>query len=107
MATLGRFFFVRGDVNRAAEWLGKAAEAGHGGAQLDFGTLRFRGQGCDKDLVDSYKWVWLATWAGVPGADDALAELSPQLQNWELLAGLRSAAAYQEARRKTADAAKR
>jgi TPR repeat protein len=107
MATLGRFFFVRGDVARAAEWLGKAAEAGHSGAQLDYGTLRFRGQGVERDLVDSYKWVWLATWAGAPGADAALAELSPQLQTWQLLAGMRAAVDYQESHRKSAKAARR
>jgi len=33
MATLGRFFFLRGDLGRAVEWLGKAAEAGHSGRQ--------------------------------------------------------------------------
>lgn len=107
MATLGRFFFVRGDVGRAAEWLGKAAEAGHAGAQLDYGTLRFRGQGVDRDLVDSYKWLWLATWADAPGADAALAEISSQMQTWELLSGLRNAVDYQEAHRKPAKAAKR
>src|SRR2546423_1691418 len=40
MATLGRFFYVRGDRERAAEWLHKAALAGHAAAQLDYGILR-------------------------------------------------------------------
>jgi TPR repeat protein len=99
MATLGRFFFVRNDFERAGEWLGKAAVAGHPGAQLDFGTLLGRGQGMPQDLVESYKWLWLATWADAPGAEAALRELSPKLGMSQVLAGLRRAAAFHDAQR--------
>jgi TPR repeat protein len=99
MATLGRFFFVRNDFDRAAEWLGKAAEGGHAGAQLDFGTLLLRGQGMPPDPVAAYKWFWLATWTGAPGADAALRELSAQLDAGQVIAGLRRAAAFQDAHR--------
>ena len=97
MATLGRFFFVRNDTLRAAEWLGKAAQAGHGGAQLDFGILCLQGQGVALDSVEAYKWIWLATWADAPGADAALLELSPKLKSWQILDGVKKAAAFQEA----------
>src|SRR5262245_24416331 len=60
MATLGRFFYVRGDLDRAAEWLEKAARAGHGGAQLDYGYLRSRGTNAAADPVEAYAWFWLA-----------------------------------------------
>ena len=103
MATLGRFFFVRGDSARAAEWVGKAAQAGHPGAQLDFGKLHIQGQGVEVDLVEAYQWIWLATWAGAPGAEASLAEFSQKLAPWQILVGIRKAAAFQEAN-KTAKA---
>ena len=102
MATLGRFFFVRGDSARAAEWVGKAAEAGHSGAQLDFGKLHIQGQGVEGDLVTAYQWIWLATWSDAPGADAALAEFSQKLAPWQILVGIRKASAFQEAH-KTAE----
>lgn len=102
MATLGRFFFVRGDVLRAAEWLGKAAEAGHGGAQLDFGMLCLQGQGVASDPVEAYKWIWLATWADAPGADGALLDLSSKLKSLQILDGVKKAAAFQDAHKKPA-----
>jgi hypothetical protein len=100
MATLGRFFFVRGDVERAVEWLGKAAEIGHGGAQFDFGTLRAQGKGLPVDLVEAYKWLWLATWEDVPGADAALRELSVKLGSAQILMGVRRAAEFQDGHRR-------
>ena len=105
MATLGRFFFIRGDSTRAAEWVGKAAEAGHPGAQLDFGKLHVLGQGVEADIVEAYKWVWLATWADAPGADASLAELSQKLAPWQILAGIRKAAAFQDANKNAKAAA--
>jgi len=105
MATLGRFFFVRGDVERAVEWLGKAAEAGHGGAHFDFGTLCAQGKGVPTDLVEAYKWLWLATWQDVLGADVALREVSGKLAAWQVLAGIRRAVEFQEAHREAASGA--
>ena len=104
MATLGRFFFFRGDSTRAAEWVGKAAEAGHPGAQLDFGKLHIQGQGVEVDMVEAYRWIWLATWAGAPGGDAALAEFSQKLAPWQILVGIRKAAAYQAAHKEPATA---
>jgi hypothetical protein len=95
MATLGRFFFVRGDIERAVEWLGKAAEAGHAGAHYDFGTLYAQGRAVPVDLVEAYKWLWLATWEDAPGADVALRELSGKLAAWQVLVGIRRAAEFQ------------
>ena len=79
MATLGRFFYVRGDTERAGEWLTKAADTGHAGAFLDLGALCAQGLGRKQDLVEGYKWFWLATWEDVPGADAALREISQKL----------------------------
>ena len=102
MATLGRFFYVRGDTERAGEWLGKAAEAGHGGAQLDLGALFAQGIGRKQDLVEAYKWIWLATWEDAPGADAALREISQKLNGSQVLDGVQRAAKFQDAHKKDA-----
>jgi len=102
MATLGRFFYVRGDAERAGEWLGKAAEAGHGGAFLDLGALFAQGLGRKQDLVEAYKWFWLATWEDVPGADAVLREISQKLDCPQVLDGVQRAAKFQDAHQKTA-----
>lgn len=95
MATLGRFFYVRGDAARASEWLRKAAASGHTGAQLDYGTLMAKGAGVD--LAVAYQWLWLATWAHEPGAEEALRQLSQKLEMWQILLGVREAAKIQDA----------
>jgi TPR repeat protein len=95
MATLGRFFFVRGDPNRAVEWLGKAAHAGHPGAQLDYGLLRLRGVGESAHPVEGYAWLWLATWADAPGAEATLQKMSPQFSMGQIIAGVQLAAQLQ------------
>jgi TPR repeat protein len=102
MATLGRFFYVRHDAERAGEWLGKAAEAGHGGAMLDLGSLCVQGLGRPLDLVEGYKWFWLATWEDVPGADAALREVSQKLNCAQVLDGVQRAARFQDAHAKAA-----
>ena len=103
-ATLGRLFYVRGDTERAGEWLTKAAEAGHGGAQLDLGALCAQGLGRTQDLVEAYKWMWLATWGDVPGADAALREISKKLGISQVLDGVQRAAKFQDAHEKRAKA---
>ena len=94
MATLGRFFYIRGDMTRAGEWLHKAALAGHLGAQLDYGKLRANGRGIE--LAEAYQWLWLATWSKEPGADAALLEFSKRVEPWQIIAGVRWAAEYQK-----------
>lgn len=98
MATLGRLFYVRGDAERAGEWLRKAAETGHTAAQLDLGKLKSSGQ--DEDLAEAYEWLWLATWEREPGAEAALQELSKKVGAWQVLLGVRRAAEFQAAQAK-------
>ena len=95
MATLGRFFFVRGDSDRAGEWLGKAARAGHPGAQLDYGIMRLRGLGEPANPVEAYAWLWLASWGGAPGADETLRQVSAQFSAGQIIAGVQLAAGLQ------------
>ncbi|MEO6786412.1 MAG: hypothetical protein ABI318_09800 [Chthoniobacteraceae bacterium] len=103
-ATLGRFFYVRGDTGRAGEWLGKAAEAGHSGAQLDLGAIFAQGIGRPQDLVEAYKWIWLATWDDAPGAAAALREISQKLDGSQVLDGVQRAAKFQDAHMNAAKA---
>jgi uncharacterized protein len=91
MATLGRFFYVRGDATRAAEWLEMAARIGHGGAQLDFGHLRSRGANGSADPVEAYAWFWLATRSETPGADEALRQASAKMSMGQIVAGVKLA----------------
>ena len=104
MATLGRFFYVRGDTERAGEWLGKAAELGHGGAQLDLGAMFAQGIGRKQDFVEAYKWLWLATWGDAPGADAALREISQKLSGAQVIEGVQRAAKFQDAHKPAAKA---
>ena len=97
MATLARLFYVRGDTQRAGEWLGKSAEAGHAGAQLDLGAMFMQGIGRTPDLVEAYKWLWLATWEDAPGADAMLLEISKKLSGLQVIEGVQRAAKFQDA----------
>jgi hypothetical protein len=44
----------------AAKWYQRAAERGHGGAQLELGLLHNKGQGVPQDLVLAYMWLNLS-----------------------------------------------
>ncbi len=94
MATLGRFFWARGDQARGIEWLRKASQADHAGAQFDYGTLFAQGTGVKADIVEAYCWLWLATRADAPGADEALRALLPRMAAWQIVAGTKLAAVW-------------
>ena len=96
MATLGRLFYVRGDTERAGEWLGKAADAGHAGAMFDLGAMCAQGAGRAPDAVEAYKWFWLATWEHVPGADALLLEVSKKLTGAQVVEGVQRAVRFQD-----------
>ncbi len=95
MATLGRFFWARGDQERGIDWLRKASQAGHAGAQFDYGTLLAQGTGIKQDFVEAYCWLSLATSAEAPGADEALRTLLPHMAAWQIVAGTKLAAVWQ------------
>ena len=42
-------------------------------------------------------WLWLATWAEAPGADDALRAILPRMDGWQIIAGTRLAAVWRSA----------
>lgn len=71
--------FISGDAGvplnatRAVELFGKAAAQGHRRAQLNLGTLYFRGQGVQRDLIQARAWLEQAAMDGDVYATYALA----------------------------------
>ena len=71
--------FINGDAGvppnatRAVELFEKAAAQGHRRAQLNLGTLYFRGQGVQRDLVQARAWLEQAAMDGDVYATYALA----------------------------------
>ena len=92
-------FYARGegvaqDDTKAAIWLSKAAEQGHGRAQFLLGALVLSGRGMAKDRVSGYAWVHLSAENGIEKAvwlrDKLRKEMeSSQLAQAEKLAGER------------------
>lgn len=70
--------FISGDTGipsnpaRAVELFGKAAAQGHRRAQLNLGTLYFRGQGVQRDLIQARAWLEQAAMEGDAYATYAL-----------------------------------
>jgi len=58
--------------SRAVELFQRAAEKGHARAQLNLGTLYFRGQGVQRDLIQARAWLEKAAAGGDPYALYAL-----------------------------------
>jgi hypothetical protein len=56
------------DYTKAAKWYRKAALQGYGQAQFNLGVLYADGHGLEKDLVQAFLWLDLATNAGVKKA---------------------------------------
>ena len=86
---------------------GRAAEAGHAGAFLDLGAMESQGIGRKVDLVEAYKWLWLATWEQVPGADALLLDLSKKITGAQVVEGVKRAAKFQDSHAGGAKAAAR
>ena len=70
--------------------------------KLDLGALYAQGLGRAQDLVEAYKWMWLATREDVPGADAVLREISQKLNMPQVLEGVQRAAKYQDGHKSAA-----
>ena len=91
--------FLGDSITYAGEWvefLETYVRLQNPGAQFDFGTLCAQGEGVAVDLVEAYKWLWLATWAEVEGAEAALRELSGKLDSRQMLTAIQRAAELQQ-----------
>lgn len=60
---LGQIFFNNDDYATAAKWFRKAAEGGHDGAQYKIGKMYVEGLGVQRNFVQAYKWLSLASLA--------------------------------------------
>jgi len=80
--SLGMMIFsgdISQDSNEALNWLGRAAEQGHAGAQFWLSVIYSQ-----SDLVQSYKWMYLAAAQEYPEADSELAYLSDQMDSEQI-----------------------
>ena len=82
---------------RAAELFDKAAEVGHKRAQLNLGTLYFRGQGVARDLVQARAWLEKAASDGDPYALYALARAMSEGEGPAVADAVRAADLYRRA----------
>ena len=52
---------VRRNATTAGDWFAKAAEAGHGQAQVQLGMLCIQGTGREQDIAQGMEWLGKAT----------------------------------------------
>ncbi len=60
------------DREEAASWFHKAAEQGHAMAKLNLGVMYLNGEGIQVDMVQAYKWLYLAA---ISGNEEALRKI--------------------------------
>lgn len=69
---------VADDLAEAKRWFTLAAEQGERAAQYNLSQLFLNGAGTERDLVQAYKWHYLAT-RGQPDRTEALAGLASEM----------------------------
>jgi TPR repeat protein len=72
---LGLWYHETGDYAECAEWMLKAANQGHAGAQLAYGFMALNGEGMPADEVLAAQWIRRAADQGVSTAQDILSTL--------------------------------
>ena len=65
----------------AAKWFLKAAENGVPDAQFQIGVYYARGDGVEQNMVEAYKWLTVAKLYNHKRAEEARAELEPQISS--------------------------
>ena len=75
---------VEADMETAARWMLKAAEAGSPSAQLAMGVLHFHGDGVPKDRTRAYAWLNVAAAGGRGDALDLMSVVANRLSEDEL-----------------------
>ena len=68
---------------KAAKYYRLAAEQNHAPSQHNLGVLLLKGQGVERDWVEAYAWFSLAADQGYRAAQDAIAALTPRLNDAE------------------------
>jgi hypothetical protein len=75
---------VRRDYERAREWFAKAADQGHGRAQLALGFIYYRGLDVQKDLARAFMWFTLAAQRGEENAEQGAKAMWKQMDEHEI-----------------------
>jgi hypothetical protein len=95
-AMLGAQYAKTSDAQAAFQWIWRAAQQGHGGAQLELAEMFATGRTVPKHLVIAYQWAYLAQGNAddaetTAKADQLIGRLAQQLSNAEIKDALRRA----------------
>lgn len=75
---LGVYFYERGNYGEAYNWFIKAANKGHDAAQNNLGNMFYKGEGINRNLIQSYQWLRKTAENGVSQASNSLQVLCSQ-----------------------------
>ena len=75
---------VHRNARKAAAWVRKAADLGHGPAQHMLGALYAAGHGVKLDRIEAYKWYTLAIRGGFSGSKKYRAKLQRRLSSKQI-----------------------
>lgn len=79
------------NIREAEKWLKKAAERDMSAAQNDLGALyTVGGDGIQQDLVEAYKWLWIASQSGVARSNVLISQLESRMTKDQISAAKRS-----------------
>lgn len=87
---------VADDMAEAVRWFTSAAEQGERAAQYNLGQFFLNGEGTERDLVQAYKWHYLAA-RGQPDHGEALARIAGEMNAAQLAAAEGLARAWLDA----------
>jgi len=85
------------DVSEAAKLWRMAAERGQPGAMYNFGIACYKGEGVDKDEIEAYMWVDLASQQGITKALDTLKLFEKTMQSAQVEEAKRKSDIWQAA----------
>lgn len=88
------------DLDQAADFYRRAAQANHVAAQYEYGNLLVLGEGVEQDLPEALKWMYIAAQQGHEGAKDSAGRFAKFMRRRQVLEARIAASAWQRARRK-------
>lgn len=91
---------VEKDSAKAADFYRRGAQANHAAAQYEYGNLLVLGEGVAQDLLEAYKWMYIAAQQGHKGAKSSAGRLAKFLNRRQILETRIAVSAWRRARRK-------
>ncbi|WP_188055720.1 SPOR domain-containing protein [Sphingosinithalassobacter sp. CS137] len=92
----GLALFQNGKRGEAVQWLQRSASRGEPRAQFVLGTMYFNGDEVERDWVRAYALIVRSSQAGLPQANQALAQMDRYISLQERQEGLALARRYEE-----------